>query len=137
MNFRGHHNPITRSATTCSDTIFFLHTYSWQNEDNHDAQWLRYTIEWVPQIKLEANEYSMEKWSEQLVIQRLEVRTPAQDITRSATTCSDTYSWQNEDNHNTQWLRYKSEGLRFWQYSLKTSHNFLFFLIEQKNIRNL
>ena len=26
-------------------TRFFLHTYSWQNEDNHDAQWLQYEIE--------------------------------------------------------------------------------------------
>ena len=43
---------------------FFLHTYSQQNEDNHDAQWLQYTNEGVPQIKLEANEYFMEKWSE-------------------------------------------------------------------------
>ena len=35
--------------------FFFLHTYSWQNEDNLEAQWLRYAIEGVPQIKLEAN----------------------------------------------------------------------------------
>ena len=109
MNFRGHHNPHHKKCNDMFRHDFFLHTYSWQNEDNHDAQWLRYTIEWVPQIKLEENECSMEKWSEQLVIQRLEVRTPAQDITRSATTCSDTYSWQNEDNHDAQWLRYTIE----------------------------
>ena len=34
--------------------FFFLHTYSWQNEDNHDAQWLQYKIEGERMIKLEA-----------------------------------------------------------------------------------
>ena len=35
--------------------FFFLHTYSWQNEDNHDTQWLQYDIEGEPIIKKEVD----------------------------------------------------------------------------------
>ena len=112
-------------------TRFFLHTYSWQNEDNHDAQWLQYEIEGLRFWQSHTIFYPFWFHKKPSEVYKLLVKTrlfqDPKEVQRHVQTLQiHTYSCQNEDNHNAQWLQYKIESVEnhstmlstFWQYTL-------------------